>query len=135
MNLYTKALEFSATKHAGHKRRNGDAYIIHPIRVSQEVKTPEQKVIALLHDTLEDTETTAIELTGVFGLDVAHAVVALSHRKEEPYEDYITRVIAAGENAIRVKIADIADNLSDAPTSKAIKQSSAAITRLVEALQ
>lgn len=135
MNRYTQALEFAATKHIGTSRRNGDAYIIHPIRVSQEVKTEQQKIIALLHDTLEDTGTTLQEIVENFGQEVAMSVEALSHRKDEPYDDYISRVIAAGEDTIRVKIADIADNLSDSPTSKAIKQGAISITRLVEAIR
>lgn len=129
MSTYRKALEFAATKHAGQKRRNGDNYIIHPIRVSQEVKTETQKVIALLHDTVEDTATTVTEIRMHFGAEVAAAVDALTHRENEPYMDYIRRV-SKNPDARQVKIADLADNLSDAPTSKAIERGAAAIELL-----
>lgn len=130
MNTYTKALEFAARAHAGQKRRNGDNYIIHPIRVSQEVKTERQKVIALLHDTLEDTGETYGNIEREFGTEVADAVQALTHYKDEPYESYIGRV-KANPDAVQVKIADIADNLSDAPTSKAITRGAWAVTELL----
>ena len=130
VNEYKKALEFAALKHAGQKRRNGDNYIIHPIRVSQEVKTQKQRIIALLHDTVEDTETTLEEITEAFGPEISEAVDALTHRTNEPYATYIQRV-KKNSDAIQVKLADIADNLSDAPTSKAITQSAAAIEELL----
>lgn len=130
MNPYRKALVFAATAHAGQKRRNGDTYIIHPIRVSQEVKTADQKVIALLHDTVEDTETTLDDIEREFGTHIAYCIGLLTHEKGEPYMDYIRRV-KKHPDAIQVKIADIADNLSDAPTSKALERSAEAIAELL----
>ncbi len=125
-----KALEFATKKHAGQKRKNGDNYIIHPIRVSQEVFTEKQKVIALLHDTLEDTETTYEELKKEFGIEVAHSVLVLTKTENETYEEYIQRV-KTNPDAVRVKIADIADNLDDSPSNSAIKKSSSSITELL----
>jgi len=129
MSTYARALEFSARKHAGHKRNNGDNYIIHPIRVSQEVFTEKQKLMALLHDTLEDTGTTYEELVENFGKEVADGVEALTHRKGESYADYIERV-RKNPDAVQVKIADIADNLNDSPSENAIKKSAHAISVL-----
>ena len=128
---FTKALEFATRKHAGQKRKNGDNYIIHPIRVSQEVFTERQKVIALLHDVLEDTDTTYEELKNEFGVEIAHSVLVLTRVKDEDYDDYIQR-IKTNPDAVRVKIADIADNLDDSPSSSAIIKSSKAITELLK---
>ncbi|MEK7992877.1 MAG: HD domain-containing protein [Planctomycetota bacterium] len=125
-----RALEFAATKHAGHKRKNGDNYIIHPIRVSQEVFTEKQKAIALLHDTLEDTGTTLEELTEQFGDEIAASVEVLTHRKGESYADYIQRV-KKDPDATAVKISDIADNLNDSPSENAIKKGALGITTLL----
>jgi guanosine-3',5'-bis(diphosphate) 3'-pyrophosphohydrolase len=130
MKDFARALAFAAKKHAGQKRKNGDNYIIHPIRVSQEVFTEKQKVIALLHDTLEDTDTTYAELKIEFGTEIAHTVLVLTREKDETYEDYIHRV-KTNPDAIAVKIADISDNLDDAPSDQAIKRSAAAITELL----
>lgn len=130
MTQYTKALIFVTKAHAGQVRRNGDNYIIHPIRVSQEVKTEEQKVIALLHDVIEDTDTEIEEIKEQFGLKVAQSVCLLTHYKGETYQKYISAMLP-DPNAVAVKIADICDNLSDSPTNKAIVKSAEALTRLV----
>jgi GTP pyrophosphokinase len=131
MNPYRKALIFATNAHMGQKRKNGDTYIIHPIRVSQEVKSEEQKIIALLHDTVEDTPTTLDQIRSEFGDHIAFCVDLLTHRDNEPYDSYIQRV-KKHPDAVQVKIADIADNLSDAPTSKAITRSAAAIEELLK---
>lgn len=130
MSTYAFALTFAAKAHAGQKRSNGDNYIIHPIRVSQECKSLKQKIIALLHDTLEDTSTVYEELAYYFGDDIAKVVLILTKREGEPYEDYIKRV-KENPDAVAVKIADIADNLSDAPSDNAVRKSAKAIELLV----
>lgn len=130
MTNFAKALIFAAKAHGGQKRRNGSFYIIHPIRVAQEVKTEQQKVIALLHDVVDDTGVTIEDVGREFGTDIMDAVHCLTKRAGEPYDDYITRVMK-NPDAVAVKIADISDNLSDAPSEEAIRKSSMAITRLV----
>ena len=137
MSLYTKALILATRAHAGQKRLNGNNYIIHPIRVSQEVSTERQKVIALLHDVVEDTEIPLEEIQKEFGDEVAVAIDCLTRREgeeneKEDYDDYIKRVLT-NKDAIAVKIADIADNLSDSPSSHAIEKSARSITLLVKA--
>lgn len=128
--MYQEALKFIAKKHAGQKRRNGNPYIIHPIRVSQEVHSDTEKVVALLHDVVEDTETTVEEISQVFGHEVALAVEALTHRDDEPWLDYISRV-KKNPIALVVKIADISDNLSDSPSDNAIDKSAKALDALI----
>lgn len=130
MSLYHKALCFAARKHANQKRNNGQPYIIHPIRVSQLVTDEDEKAVALLHDTIEDTETTYEELQEEFGEWIAGAVEALTHRKGESYIEYMGRVLQHPA-ARAVKKADIADNLSDNPSANAIKKSSYGITMLM----
>lgn len=128
---FAKALIFATKAHGDQKRRNGGFYIIHPIRVSQEVKTEKQKIIALLHDVVEDTEVTLENIEAEFGTEVMCAVDCLTKRKDEPHDKYISRVLT-NPDAIAVKIADICDNLSDAPSDEAIRKNSVAIIRLVE---
>lgn len=130
LTSYGKALAFAAIKHRGTKRKNGDNYIIHPIRVSQEVKTERQKIIALIHDTVEDTETTLKEIETKFGFEVAWAVDCLTHRAGEVYRDYIERV-KQDPDAVAVKIADICDNLSDSPSEGSIHKAAYGITELL----
>jgi len=128
--MYQKAIKFITEKCKGLKRRNGNPCIIHPIRVSQEVKSEEEKVVALLHDIVEDTDVSFIEIATLFGFEITNAVEALTHRKGEDYLDYIKRV---KENplALTVKIADIADNLSDSPSNNAIERYAKALDVLI----
>ena len=114
--LQISALAFSTGKHAGQKRRGGKDYITHPVQVAEMVHTERQKVIALLHDTLEDTDTTYNELLAQFGKPVADAVDALTRRKGETHPDYIKRV-KTNADAVQVKIADITCNVNDLPTA------------------
>lgn len=130
--MYQKALKFIAKKHCGLTRFNGNPFIIHPIRVSQEVQSIKWKTAALLHDTIEDTETTKEEIEEEFGAEIAEMVDLLSHRKGESYETYISRIATSGnEGAIAIKITDIADNLSDCPSDRMIEKSALALDILV----
>lgn len=131
MKQYKKALKFIAQKHKGQTRKMSNSpYIIHLIRVSQEVSGDFEKTCALLHDTLEDTDTTITELEYEFWKDVARVVDLLTHRKWETYMDYIKRV-KADQSAINIKIADISDNLSDTPSEHAIEKCSKALDYLI----
>lgn len=73
--------------------------------------TPIYRVVAVLHDILEDTSVTVSELAEYFDLTTIGAVKAITHNVGEPYKDYLNRV---KENpiALVVKIADIKDNAS-----------------------
>ena len=128
--MYKKALEFIVKKHKGQTRRNGDPYIIHPIRVSQEVAGDEMKTMALLHDILEDTDTTMEEIGELFGHQIAFNIWSLTHSKKESYEDYIARV-KIDPRTTAVKIADIVDNLMDSPSENQIKKYTKALCLLI----
>jgi (p)ppGpp synthase/HD superfamily hydrolase len=69
------------------------------------------RIVGVLHDVIEDTRVTAENLHA-FSLpeDCIAAVVALSRKKGELYADFIDRIIAAGPLAMRVKLADLAEN-------------------------
>lgn len=68
------------------------------------------KIIALLHDVVEDTQYTLEDLKNLgFSDEIIEAVDALSKRSGEAYQDYLNRV-AANPRATRVKIADLRHN-------------------------
>lgn len=88
MNLLEDALCFATKKHEGQTRKGGVLpYILHPVEVAAIVGTlTEDQVIlaaAVLHDTLEDTETTYEELEQRFGKRVADLVAAESEKKRK----------------------------------------------------
>jgi GTP pyrophosphokinase len=77
-----KALTFSIEAHKLQFRKSGEPYIIHPILVASIVASitsdESMAIAALLHDVVEDTETTIVEIEELFGDDVAHLVGGLT---------------------------------------------------------
>ena len=57
-----RALQIAVTAHAGQKDKNGAAYIFHPLRVMMRCDSTQAKMVALLHDTVEDTNVTYAQL-------------------------------------------------------------------------
>lgn len=104
-----KAKSLAIMAHNGQVDKAGDAYILHPCRVAENVSTPAEKVVAWLHDVVEDTGITLGTIRVMFGEDTAKAVDAITHRKGESYEDYVARA-KENEVAKAVKIADLIDN-------------------------
>lgn len=104
-----KAERMASVAHTGAVDKAGKPYIEHPARVAAWVKEPREKVVAWLHDVVEDTNITLEEIEKEFGKDTAEAVNAITHRKDEPWADYLARA-KANEVARAVKIADLIDN-------------------------
>ena len=99
-----------ATKaHEGQTDKAGLPYITHPERVASRLDSPELQVIGWLHDTVEDTSITVLDIAEHFGPETAAAVDAISRRDGEPWLDYLDRV-AANPMARQVKISDLIDN-------------------------
>lgn len=107
------AFTIASHQHAGHKRKDGSAYITHPLRVMLDVESEEEQVVALLHDTVEDTDMTLMHLRELgFSREIVEAVDALTRRLGESYMDMIERV-RVNTIARKVKIADLMHNLED----------------------
>jgi guanosine-3',5'-bis(diphosphate) 3'-pyrophosphohydrolase len=123
------ALQFSAEKHRGQKRKDGDtAYINHPIAVAHILKhiggvvDPVVLCGAILHDTLEDTQTSQDELIERFGKEIADIVWEVSDdlnikadksRDAERKQLEIDHAQTLSHQAKLVKIADKIANLRD----------------------
>ena len=118
--MLNKAIEFATIKHLGQVRKvSKEPYINHPIRVSKMFDNVEDKIIALLHDTLEDTDTTYEELQNMFGSRVAFCVSYLTHDVKVDYFEYLQTIKRVSDPVVmEIKIADIVDNLSDKPSDK-----------------
>lgn len=109
MSKLEQAIQLATQLHAGQVDKAGEDYIKHPLRVMAAVKDETEKIVAVLHDTLEDTEITFTELEATFGTVVADAVQALSKQRGEDYFAFIDRV-KQNPIAVKVKIADLQDN-------------------------
>lgn len=86
-------------------------YHLHPERVASRCSTDAEKIVALLHDTIEDTDITPeYLLSESFPDDIVEAVLSVTKRDGESYEDFVTR---AKTNPIgrMVKIHDLEDNM------------------------
>ena len=87
-NIYEKAVRFAFKAHEGQKRKDGSAYILHPLEVSVIAGTmtnnPEVLSAAVLHDTVEDTPVTAEEILEQFGERIAFLVASETEDKR-PY--------------------------------------------------
>ena len=109
--LYDKALQIAIRAHKGQKDKAGHDYILHPIRVSERCDDPRAKIVALLHDTIEDTDVTADYLREEgFTEEIVKAVLALTRSEGEEYNDYVRRA-AQNELGRMVKRADLEDNM------------------------
>jgi guanosine-3',5'-bis(diphosphate) 3'-pyrophosphohydrolase len=125
LGLVLKAIEFAAHKHRDQRRKDVDKtpYINHPIALAQVlrdeggVRDPVVIVAALLHDTIEDTETTYEELRGQFGMTIADCVVELTDvkflSKAARKRLQVAKAGRASKAAKQVKLADKICNLRD----------------------
>jgi (p)ppGpp synthase/HD superfamily hydrolase len=108
--------------HAGQTRRDGTPYIAHPERVFYTVKDfgDLAGAVAWLHDVTEDTKLTPADLVKM-GVDWEIATIVRILDKTEygdVHYEYYLKQVAKNPIAKRVKVADIFDNLTDAPTDK-----------------
>ena len=110
--LYEKAANLMLEKHRGQVDKAGLPYYGHLIRVSQDLFNGKRKIVALLHDSIEDTDVTAEYLLQQgFPQEIVEAVVAMSRKEGESYEDFIDRV-AENKLATEVKLSDLEDNMN-----------------------
>ena len=120
-----KAAQFAAEKHKNQRRKDADAspYINHPLALASVlaveggVETPEVICAALLHDTVEDTETTAEELAAIFGATVTGIVLEVTDDKSLDKavrkEEQVRHAPHISPEAKLVKLADKICNLRD----------------------
>jgi len=124
MNLVLKATQFAALKHCDQRRKDGKTpYIIHPISVAMilseigSIEDPEILSAALLHDTLEDTDTSAHELDKNFGSRVRIIVEELTDNDMLTFSQrkqmQIDNALYLSKDATLVRIADKISNVSD----------------------
>jgi guanosine-3',5'-bis(diphosphate) 3'-pyrophosphohydrolase len=112
MSDLDKAIQLAARIHARQKDRYGRPYILHPLRVMMRVRTDQEKIVAILHDVVEDSDLEAKDLTKEgFSPEIVAAVDCLSKRDGEVYQDYIKRVLP-NPLARTVKLADLEDNMN-----------------------
>lgn len=124
MGTLERAIAIAAAAHEGVTDKAGAPYILHPLRVMMRMDTDEERIVAVLHDVVEDSDWTFERLAaeGFSGSVIAalDSVTKSAHDEETPGEDaetkrrrYLGFIARAATNDIgrKVKIADLEDNL------------------------
>lgn len=109
-SMLALAIQIAADAHVDQSDRSGKPYILHAIRVMDDVrsKDPEVKQIAVLHDVVEDTSWTIQQLSALgFSDRVIDALELLTH--DDAYDTYIEKM-CTNRDAMLVKMADLRHN-------------------------
>ena len=105
-----RAIELAKQHHEGQTDKAGKPYIEHPLRVMNQVESEEEKIVAVLHDIVEDTDISLDDLRNEgFSEEVVSAVECLTKQDGENYDSYIER-ISFNPLAVKIKLADLEDN-------------------------
>jgi len=111
MNLLEKCIKFALDVHAGQTDRYGRPYILHPLHLMSQMDTEVEMMAAVLHDVIEDSDTTLDDLRRL-GLpqEVIEAVSLLTHGEADSYDDYVHK-LKPDAVARKIKLADLAHNM------------------------
>lgn len=105
------AIRLALDKHHGQMDKSGAPYILHPLRVMAGMQTETERIVAVLHDVVEDTDVTLDDLRRMgYSAEIVAAIDQLSRREDETYEEFIQR-IKPHPLAVRVKLGDLLDNM------------------------
>ncbi|WP_300610381.1 bifunctional (p)ppGpp synthetase/guanosine-3',5'-bis(diphosphate) 3'-pyrophosphohydrolase [Trebonia sp.] len=131
VRMVERAYEVAAYWHRDQKRKSGDPYITHPLAVATILAelglNTETICAALLHDTVEDTPYTLVELRGEFGEDVAALVDGVTKLDKVKYGDSaesetVRKMVVAMSRDIRVLVIKLADRLHNMRTLRHVSR-------------
>ena len=109
--MLNKALDIAYKAHLGQTDKAGAPYILHPMRVALHCQTEDEKIVALLHDVVEETPIALEELKAQgFSDGVLADLLCLTKIKGEDYPILIQGV-ETNPRAVKVKIQDLKDNM------------------------
>src|SRR5690242_15994599 len=111
MSTLERAIVIAAEGHSGAEDKGGAPYILHPLRLMLSLSSPDERIVAVLHDVCEDCPGWTFERLGAEGFSnqIITALDSVTKRPGENYEAFIRRT-AANPIGRRVKLADLADN-------------------------
>jgi (p)ppGpp synthase/HD superfamily hydrolase len=111
MSLLEKAIAIAVDAHRGQVDKAGQPYILHPLRMMLRLDNEAERIVAVLHDVLEDAKVTAADLRREgFSDEILDALAHVTKRKGENYQEFVARA-AKNPIARRVKLADLEDNM------------------------
>ena len=111
MSTLERAIVIAAEGHKGVKDKAGGPYILHPLRMMLGLSSPDERIVAVLHDVVEDCSGWTFDRLRDEGFsdEVIAALDSVTKREGEKYEDFVKRA-AANPIGRNVKLADLADN-------------------------
>ena len=126
-NLLNRAYVYAMQKHGSQQRANGDPYFSHPLEVAgilTDLKLDDATIaVALLHDTIEDTDATRSEIDQMFGEDIGRLVEGLTKigkldlvSKKAAQAENLRKLLLAISSDIRVLLVKLADRLHNMRT-------------------
>ncbi|MBE6156550.1 MAG: hypothetical protein E7161_02275 [Firmicutes bacterium] len=123
-NVFYKALEIVSILFENDKDKGGWPYILHLISVYKKVSEENEKIIALLHDVIEDKNVSEQDLLDIgFSKEIVESVKLISKSQEISYEEYIHNLIINGsKHILRVKMADLENNMDISRISNAAEK-------------
>src|SRR6201997_576174 len=127
LTIVKKAYDYSMKQHSGQSRASGEPYLVHPLEVAlvlAEMKMDSVAVAAgLLHDSVEDTSVTIVDIRKEFGEQVAHIVEGVTKiskidfaTQEEQQAENLRKMMLAMVDDIRVVLFKLADRLHNMRT-------------------
>lgn len=121
--MLARAIKLSAEVHDQQEDKAGEPYILHPIRVMLKQPSELLRIVAVLHDVLEDggMEVRSTMIRIGFPPEVLPLLELLTRKKDQSYEDYIEQIMT-DPRAMKVKLADLEDNLDPQRVSFLLKQ-------------
>jgi (p)ppGpp synthase/HD superfamily hydrolase len=110
-NALEIAIALACESHRGQIDKAGQPYILHPLRLMLACDSTPERIVAVLHDVVEDSSVTLDQLRDLgFDSSIVCAIDCLTRRHDESYDAFIDR-IASNTLATRVKLRDLRDNL------------------------
>jgi len=129
--LYTDvtktALKICYKAHSGQKDKSGLPYVFHPFHLAEQMETEDEICVALLHDVMEDTDTSPSDLVAAgIPQNYVDTLLLLTHAPDVPYLDYV-EALKCNPVARKVKMADLKHNsdltrLDGKPTEKDLQR-------------
>lgn len=110
MNQVELAKKICLEAHKGQFDKGGNEYYLHPFKVADMCEGEEEKIVAYLHDVIEDTAYTIEDIKQYgFNQNVIEALLLLTHDKKQDYDSYI-KALKHNDIARNVKLSDLKHN-------------------------
>ena len=131
-----RAIEIAVQGHKGTKDKGGSPYILHPLAVMLSFSTDDERIVAVLHDVVEDTDWT-FEMLAAEGFSEAIIEALKSVTKDAGDKDYFALVQRAKDNPLgrQVKIADLKHNMDVTRIKNPTEKDMARLSKYKKALE